>query len=76
MISFLKHDEFPFFLFLKLQFSPPFLDVGTTLVGAETTKILTLMNTSDCDLHYRVDSIRSSGECRSTLCHVLFHCPH
>ena len=43
-----------------VQFSPPELDVGTTLVGAETTKILTLMNTSDCDLYYRVDSIRSS----------------
>jgi hypothetical protein len=43
-----------------VQFSPPALDVGTTLVGAETTKILTLMNTSDCDLHFRVDSIRSS----------------
>ena len=41
-----------------VQFSPPQLDVGTTLVGAETTKILTLMNTSDCDLHFRVDSIR------------------
>jgi hypothetical protein len=43
-----------------VQFSPPQLDVGTTLVGAEMTKILTLMNTSDCDLHFRVDSIRSA----------------
>ena len=43
-----------------VQFSPAEMDLGTTLVGAQTTKILTLSNTSDCDLHFRVDSIRQS----------------
>jgi hypothetical protein len=43
-----------------VRFDPPEMDMGTTLVGAQTTKILMLSNTSDCDLHFRVDSIRSA----------------
>ena len=43
-----------------VSFDPPEMDMGTTLVGATATKILILSNTSDCDLHFRVDSIRSA----------------
>ena len=43
-----------------VSFHPSSMDMGTTLVGDECTKTLTLANTSDCDLHFRVDSVMAS----------------
>jgi hypothetical protein len=43
-----------------VAFEPEQLDMGTTLVGAEVTKVLTLSNTSDADLHFRLESILAS----------------
>ena len=43
-----------------VQFEPEHLDMGTNLVGSTVTKILTLSNTSDADLHFRLDSLLES----------------
>ena len=40
-----------------VSFAPDVLDMGTTLVGADVTRTLVLSNTSDADLHFRLDSI-------------------
>ena len=40
-----------------VKFEPESMDMGTTLVGSEVDKTLTLSNTSDADLHFRLDSI-------------------